>query len=83
MQFFSTAIITLVLAALTGQALGAPAITAVTKEDTALLERACDCDCNKKCQKECRDNNYFNPINAGICVLDCAPKCGCSEHSKC
>lgn len=83
MQFFTTAIITLVLAALTGQALGAPAITAVAKGDTPLLELACDCDCNKKCQKNCRDDNYMYPVNVGICVLDCAPQCGCKETSKC
>lgn len=82
MHFTTTSIAALLLAALTGQALGAPAFTPAT-EDTGLLEKRCDCACNVACQKNCQNGFALNPIGVGVCVLGCAPNCGCSENSKC
>lgn len=82
MQFHATSITALLLAALTGQALGAPAVTPTT-ENNLLLEKRCDCACNIKCQKNCQNGFNPNPIGAGVCVLGCAPNCGCSVNSKC
>lgn len=70
------------LAALSGQALGTPAMNPAT-EDTLLLEKRCDCPCNVRCQKKCQNAFALNPIGVGVCVLGCAPNCGCSENSKC
>lgn len=61
-------------------ALGAPATNQLAT-DTILVERDCDCDCNKKCQHNCLIG--FPGFGAGACVLSCAPNCGCSENSKC
>jgi hypothetical protein len=82
MQFSATSITTLLLAALTGQALGAPAV-APAAEDTSLLEKRCDCACNVACQKNCQNGFALSPFGVGVCVLGCAPNCGCSENSKC
>lgn len=83
MQFTSATITTLLLAALTGQALGAPAIGSPATEDGSLLDKRCDCTCNVNCQRNCQNGFALNPIGVGVCVLGCAPNCGCSENSKC
>ncbi|KAG8165778.1 hypothetical protein KVR01_004330 [Diaporthe batatas] len=80
MQFSVVNMTTVVLAGLASLALGAPAANQLAT-DTLLVERACDCDCNKKCQKNCL--NGFPSFGAFACVLSCAPNCGCSENSKC
>lgn len=82
MQFSTTSITALLLAALSGQTLGSPTTTPAT-EDTALLEKRCDCACNVACQKNCQNGFATNPFGVGVCVLGCAPNCGCSENSKC
>lgn len=79
---FSTSITALLLAALSGQALGAPAITPDT-EGALTLDKRCDCKCNVACQKNCQNGFASNPAGVGACVLGCAPNCGCSEGSKC
>lgn len=79
---FSASITTLLLAALTGQALGAPAM-ASPADDGSLLDKRCDCKCNVDCQRNCQNGFALNPIGVGVCVLGCAPNCGCSENSKC
>ncbi|KAI7774190.1 hypothetical protein LA080_009209 [Diaporthe eres] len=79
---FSASITALLLAALSGQALGAPAITPDT-EGALILEKRCDCKCNVACQKNCQNGFALNPFGVGVCVLGCAPNCGCSENSKC
>lgn len=79
---FSTSITALLLAALTGQALGAPATTLAT-EDALLLEKRCDCKCNVACQKNCQNGFSLNPGAVGACVLGCGPNCGCNDNDKC
>ncbi|KAG6364142.1 hypothetical protein INS49_005740 [Diaporthe citri] len=58
---FSISITALLLAVLTGEALGAPATTPVS-EDALLLEKRCDCKCNVACQRNCQNGFALNPI---------------------
>ncbi|POS68689.1 hypothetical protein DHEL01_v212916 [Diaporthe helianthi] len=83
MQFSVVNMATVLLAGLTSLALAAPATKnqLATDDNTLLVERDCDCDCNKRCQHNCL--NGFPGFGAGACVLSCAPTCGCSEYSKC
>lgn len=83
MQISTTSIAALLLAALTGQALGAPATTPAAIDNLLLEERDCDCRCNVKCQQNCQEGFAGNGMAVGACVLSCAPNCGCGEHSKC
>lgn len=82
MQLSTTSMTSILLAALSGQTLGALAMNPTT-EDTLLLEKRCDCACNVACQNYCQNEFAQNPFSVDVCVLLCAPNCGCSENSEC